>query len=163
MTKKNNIIPPTATKKETTNENNTESTIKEEHIPKGKEIGYANIEAYKLNKIPKEVARETQRKGAEASNKKQRELKGFRKGLEQLLSLQSVDVKRNEELKELGFDESELTNEALVFLALFKNVKKGNVASINLMSELMGQKIVKTQNESTVKIEDYFKDNKLDV
>ncbi len=91
---------------------------------------------------PHDLTAEDQRAGGVASVKTRRRKKLFRELIEQYGGLMVVDEKIVDELKAMGIDEEDLTNDMAVVVGQYKQAQKGNTAAFVEIRNTKGEKPV---------------------
>lgn len=93
-----------------------------------------------LKDRPIEERKEIARKGALASAKTKQENAKVREILKKLMySKADLNKEQQQELKQLGIDDKELTNGAVMVCKLFERATYGDTQSIKLITELLGE------------------------
>lgn len=101
-----------------------------------------NIKDLGFDSRTTEEQREIARKGGIASGKARRKKKAMREQMELLLSLPLVDNKAKAQFKELGIDDANMDNQMALVVSTFKQALKGNTNAINIIRELIGEKVI---------------------
>lgn len=94
------------------------------------------IENNLKNKSPEE-RREIARKGAEARARKKNERMALQKCMRTLLKLNVTNEKQKQLLRQIGIEDSDLTNQTLLMVALFKKGTMGDVSAIKEIVEMI--------------------------
>lgn len=82
------------------------------------------------------------RKGGINSGKTRRKKKAMREQMEMLLSLPLVDSNAKAQFEKMGIDDSNMDNQMALVVATFKQALKGNTNAINIVRELIGEKVI---------------------
>lgn len=90
----------------------------------------------------RDKAKKNGKKGGVASGKARRKKKAMREQMELLLSLPLVDSKAKAQFKELGIDDANMDNQMALVVSTFKQALKGNTNAINIIRELIGEKVI---------------------
>lgn len=97
------------------------------------------------NERTKEEQREIAIMGGKASGEARRKKKGMKEALKLLLELDVKSPKLREQMKQLGIDDDNLTNEMALMVAQLQKAMKGDVQSANFIRDTSGQKPVEVQ------------------
>lgn len=92
-----------------------------------------------------EEQREIAIQGGKASGEARRKKKGMKEALKLLLELDVKSPKLREQMKQLGIDDDNLTNEMALMVAQLQKAMKGDVQSANFIRDTSGQKPVEVQ------------------
>ena len=92
-----------------------------------------------------QLSPEEQQRGGIASGKARREKKLIKENIELLLSLPIKSGKIKEQLKSLGIDENDMTNQMALVIAMYQKASKGDVQAFNTLRDTVGQKPVEVQ------------------
>lgn len=90
----------------------------------------------------KEEAKEAGKLGGVASGKARRQRKLMRQQMEMLLELPIKSKKIQEQLKELGIDSDELTNQMALIVSMYQKALKGDTKAFEILRDTIGQKPV---------------------
>lgn len=90
----------------------------------------------------RDKAKKNGKKGGVASGKARRKKKAMREQMEMLLSLPLVDEKAKAQFKDLGIDDANMDNQMALVVSTFKQALKGNTNAINIIRELIGEKVI---------------------
>lgn len=82
---------------------------------------------------------EEAKKGGINSGKARREKKLIKDNIELLLSLPIKNKKIKEQLAEVGIEESEMTNQMALVIAMYQKATKGDVSAFNTIRDTIGQ------------------------
>lgn len=94
------------------------------------------IENNLKNKSPEE-RRAIAQKGVEARAKKKSERMALQKCMRTLLNLNVTNEKQKQLLRQIGIEDSDLTNQTLLMVALFKKGTMGDVSAIKEIVEMI--------------------------
>lgn len=94
------------------------------------------IENNLKNKSPEE-RRAIAQKGVEARAKKKNERMALQKCMRTLLQLNVTNDKQKQLLRQIGIEDSDLTNQTLLMVALFKKGTMGDVSAIKEIIEMI--------------------------
>lgn len=94
------------------------------------------IENNLKNKSPEE-RRAIAQKGVEARAKKKNERMALQKCMRTLLQLNVTNEKQKQLLRQIGIEDSDLTNQTLLMVALFKKGTMGDVSAIKEIIEMI--------------------------
>lgn len=94
------------------------------------------IENNLKNKSPEE-RRAIAQKGVEARAKKKNERMALQKCMRTLLNLNVTNEKQKQLLRQIGIEDSDLTNQTLLMVALFKKGTMGDVSAIKEIVEMI--------------------------
>lgn len=97
-----------------------------------------NIE--NLKPLSTEKAREIGRKGGIASGKAKKQRKNMKEALNMLLSLDVKSSKAREQLRQLGIEDEDMTNEMAMMVAMFTKAMKGDRGCAEFIRDTSGQK-----------------------
>jgi hypothetical protein len=100
----------------------------------------ANEQNLKPRELTSEEATEMGKRGGIASGKARREKKLMREQLEILLNLPIKNTKVKEQLKHLGLEDDEMTNQMALITAMYQKALKGDVQAFNTLRDTSGQK-----------------------
>lgn len=92
-----------------------------------------------LNKRSQRERKEITTKGANASNKIQKEKKLLKQQFEMLMSLEIMDDKLKEQLVVLGIPENETTLQMALCVAITKQALGGNIKAFEIIQNALGQ------------------------
>lgn len=99
--------------------------------PKGqKPKNYEQFQAKGLASRTPEERKKISQMGIEAKRKKSEERMALQKCLKSLLGMQTNKEKQKEVLKQFGFTDEEMTNQAVLMVALFQKGLTGDVSAI---------------------------------
>lgn len=111
-----------------------------------------------LTNRTKEEQREIAIKGGKASGKARRKNKNMKECLKMLLSLDVKSPKAREQLKALGIDDEEMTNQMALMVSMLNKALKGDKGCAEFIRDTSGQQIVnKTEVTEIPKIIDDIK------
>lgn len=99
-----------------------------------------------FNKRSPREHRELSRKGAIASNKKQKEQKTMREMMKMLLSLPAVGEESNV-LDEVGVDNEDKNNKCMVAVGLMKRAMSGDPRAVEVLCGIAGEVFTIDKNE----------------
>lgn len=114
-----------------------------------------------LNKRSPEELRKITSAGGKASAKARRKKKAIKEQMEMLLALPLTSESAKKKLKALGLDEKDMDNQMAVCVAIMQRMLKGDMAAVNKMLEITGEKVIEvkvnTVTDDAVKaMEDYL-------
>ncbi len=118
--------------------------------------------ANKQNLIPQahKLTVEEQSKGGKKSVEVKRERKKFKETMEMLLKLDIKDEKLKNTLKSFGIDDSEMNNQTLLIVGLYKAAMNGNVNAYKEIQTMMENTNNSNDNIQRIQIiNDLPKDN----
>jgi len=106
-----------------------------------------------INEINKKKTSEERRRNASEAGKKSGEAKRQKKAIKEtinlLLSMPVYNEKTKKQMKELGYEDDDLTNQTALVLAMYKKALSGDVNAFNTIADRSGetitQKIEKTE------------------
>ncbi len=106
--------------------------------------------ANKQNLIPQahKLTVEEQSKGGKKSVEVKRERKKFKETMEMLLKLDIKDDKLKNTLKAFGIDDSEMNNQTLLIVGLYKAAMNGNVNAFKEIQAMVEQE--RKENQDTL-------------
>lgn len=111
-----------------------------------------------LTNRTKEEQREIAIKGGKASGEARRKNRNMKECLKMLLSLDVKSPKAREQLKALGIDNEEMTNEMALMVSMLNKALKGDKGCAEFIRDTSGQQIVnKTEVTEIPKIIDDIK------
>lgn len=111
-----------------------------------------------LTNRTKEEQREIAIKGGKASGEARRKNKNMKECLKMLLSLDVKSPKAREQLKALGIDDEEMTNQMALMVSMLNKALKGDKGCAEFIRDTSGQQIVnKTEVTEIPKIIDDIK------
>lgn len=93
-----------------------------------------------LDKRTKKERREIAKKGGIKSGQVRREKKKMKDALISLLSLKVTNKKDKKVLEELGLEENEMNNQALLIVSALNQAKSGNVNAMTFIRDTIGEK-----------------------
>lgn len=106
----------------------------------------------------REQAKINGRKGGKASGEARRKNKNMKECLKMLLSLDVKSPKAREQLKALGIDNEEMTNQMALMVSMLNKALKGDKGCAEFIRDTSGQQIVnKTEITEIPKIIDDIK------
>ena len=106
----------------------------------------------------REQAKINGRKGGKASGEARRKNKNMKECLKILLSLDVKSPKAREQLKALGIDDKEMTNQMALMVSMLNKALKGDKGCAEFIRDTSGQQIVnKTEITEVPKIIDDIK------
>lgn len=106
----------------------------------------------------REQAKINGRKGGKASGEARRKNKNMKECLKMLLSLDVKSPKAREQLKALGIDDEEMTNQMALMVSMLNKALKGDKGCAEFIRDTSGQQIVnKTEVTEIPKIIDDIK------
>lgn len=106
----------------------------------------------------REQAKINGRKGGKASGEARRKNKNMKECLKMLLSLDVKSPKAREQLKALGIDNEEMTNQMALMVSMLNKALKGDKGCAEFIRDTSGQQIVnKTEVTEIPKIIDDIK------
>lgn len=91
------------------------------------------------NKRTKSEQRKIAQKGGIASGKARKRKKQLKEIVKIFLEQLPSSEKARKKLKEAGFEEDEMTNQALLVLTTFKQAMKGNMRAIEFLRDMSGE------------------------
>ena len=101
-----------------------------------------NLENLKPRELTSEEAMELGRKGGIASGKARQQKKLIKDNIELLLGLPIKSGKIKEQLKSLGIEENDMTNQMALVIAMYQKASKGDVQAFNTLRDTIGQGVV---------------------
>lgn len=108
-----------------------------------------------------EQAQALGRKGGLASVESKRRKKTMRENAELLLSLPLKEGKLKEQIKKLGLEDDEVTNQMAVMVSLFQKALSGDVNAFNSLQATKGEKpvaeVILTPNKQDIDVEEIKK------
>ena len=111
-----------------------------------------------LTNRTKEEQREIAIKGGKASGEARRKNRNMKECLKMLLSLDVKSPKAREQLKALGIDDKEMTNQMALMVSMLNKALKGDKGCAEFIRDTSGQQIVnKTEVTEIPKIIDDIK------
>lgn len=111
-----------------------------------------------LTNRTKEEQREIAIKGGKASGEARRKNRNMKECLKMLLSLDVKSLKAREQLKALGIDDEEMTNQMALMVSMLNKALKGDKGCAEFIRDTSGQQIVnKTEVTEIPKIIDDIK------
>ena len=108
-------------------------------------------------RIPKEKLSEISKKGNARMQETKRTKKMMVDVINDILSKDALDLTNRKALKDMGLDADLLSSS---MLGLAKKAERGDTKAIELIAKLRGEYVEKV--ESTMTVEDYFKDHELE-
>ena len=108
--------------------------------------GTANLEPVKT----KEEARERGRNGGIASGKARKQRKAMKEQMEMLLSLPLKDTSIKGKFKKLGIDTGDMNNQMALVVALYQKALKGDTSAMNIIREVIGERVQQVSIETNV-------------
>lgn len=105
-------------------------------------MAYEDIKEHSFDNLTADKQQEIASKGGKASVKARRKKKAMREQMEMLLSLPLVDEKAKAQFKDLGIDDANMDNQMALVVSTFKQALKGNTNAINIIRELIGEKVI---------------------
>ena len=114
-----------------------------------------------LNKRSPEELKKITSAGGKASAKARKKRKAIKEQMEMLMALPLTSESAKKKLKALGIDEKDMDNQMAVCVAIMQKMLKGDMAAVNKMLEITGEKVIEvkvnTVTDDAVKaMEDYF-------
>ena len=114
-----------------------------------------------LNKRSPEELKKITSAGGKASAKARKKRKAIKEQMEMLMALPLTSESAKKKLKALGIDESDMDNQMAVCVAIMQRMLKGDMAAVNKMLEITGEKVIEvkvnTVTDDAVKaMEDYL-------
>lgn len=106
-----------------------------------------------LNKRSQRERKEITTKGANASNKVQKEKKLLKQQFEMLMSLEIMDNKLKEQLLCLGIPQNETTLQMALCVAITKQALQGNIKAFELIRDTLGQTpsaVIENEEKETI-------------
>ncbi|MGN1299341.1 MAG: hypothetical protein ACI4UE_05110 [Candidatus Scatovivens sp.] len=106
-----------------------------------------------LNKRSQRERKEITTKGANASNKVQKEKKLLKQQFEMLMSLEIMDDKLKEQLLCLGIPQNETTLQMALCVAITKQALQGNIKAFELIRDTLGQNpsdVIENEEKATI-------------
>ena len=103
----------------------------------------ANIE--NLKPMEYELSREEAKKGGIKSGQVRKEKKLMKDCFKLLMSLPSKNDKLKSQIKSLGIEDEDITNQMAVTISMFQQALKGNVRASEFIQDTMGEKPVDKQ------------------
>lgn len=100
----------------------------------------------------KEERIEIAKAGGIASGKARRRRKQIKEDLEMILSLPIKNGRIKDQLKALGIEDEEMTNQMAMTIALWQKAIKGDVSAFNSLRDTVGEKPVDVQQVQEVPI-----------
>ena len=98
----------------------------------------ANIE--NLKPMEYELSREEAKKGGIKSGQVRKEKKLMKDCFKLLMSLPSKNDKLKSQIKSLGIEDEDITNQMAVTISMFQQALKGNVRASEFIRDTMGEK-----------------------
>lgn len=95
------------------------------------------LDKYNLKNRTPEERKAFAKKGAETRRKNKEEKLALQKVMRALLSMRVSSDKQKQVLKQIGFEDAELTNKTLLMTALFKKGLTGDVSAIKEITDMM--------------------------
>lgn len=99
----------------------------------------------------KEEARERGRKGGIASGEARRKKRTMKNAAKLLLDMPIASENISNTMKELGFQEEDLTNQMAVLVSVFKKAMNGDVRAAEFLRDTAGQNDAKNENRKIKK------------
>lgn len=114
-----------------------------------------------LNKRSPEELKKITSAGGKASAKARKKRKAIKEQMEMLMALPLTSESAKKKLKALGIDEKDMDNQMAVCVAIMQKMLKGDMAAVNKMLEITGEKVIEvkvnTVTDDAVKaMEDYL-------
>lgn len=114
-----------------------------------------------LNKRSPEELKKITSAGGKASAKARKKRKAIKEQMEMLMALPLTSESAKKKLKALGIDEKDMDNQMAVCVAIMQRMLKGDMAAVNKMLEITGEKVIEvkvnTVTDDAVKaMEDYL-------
>lgn len=106
-----------------------------------------------LNKRSQRERKEITTKGANASNKVQKEKRLLKQQFEMLMSLEIMDDKLKEQLLCLGIPQNETTLQMALCVAITKQALQGNIKAFELIRDILGQTpsaVIENEEKETI-------------
>lgn len=104
---------------------------------KGREVKEAETNLIPLNKRSPEERKRIAMMGVEARRKKKEQNMALQNCMRQLLEMKTNSDKKKQVLRAFGFSDEDLTNRALLMVALFQKGLKGDVSAIKEITDMM--------------------------
>jgi hypothetical protein len=95
------------------------------------------LDKYNLKNRTPEERKAFAKKAAETKKKNKQEKLALQKVMRTLLSMRVSSDKQKQVLKQIGFEDAELTNKTLLMTALFKKGLTGDVSAIKEITDMM--------------------------
>lgn len=95
------------------------------------------LDKYNLKNRTPEERKAFAKKAAETKRKNKQEKLALQKVMRTLLSMRVSSDKQKQVLKQIGFEDAELTNKTLLMTALFKKGLTGDVSAIKEITDMM--------------------------
>ncbi len=114
-----------------------------------------------LNQRSPEELKKITSAGGKASAKARKKRKAIREQMEMLMALPLTSESAKKKLQALGIDEKDMDNQMAVCVAIMQRMLKGDMAAVNKMLEITGEKVIEvkvnTVTDDAVKaMEDYL-------
>lgn len=104
---------------------------------KGREVKEAETNLIPLNKRSPEERKRIAMMGVEARRKKKEQNMALQNCMRQLLEMKTNSDKKKQVLRTFGFSDEDLTNRALLMVALFQKGLTGDVSAIKEITDMM--------------------------
>lgn len=104
---------------------------------KGREVKEAETNLIPLNKRSPEERKRIAMMGVEARRKKKEQNMALQNCMRQLLEMKTNSDKKKKVLRAFGFSDEDLTNRALLMVALFQKGLTGDVSAIKEITDMM--------------------------
>lgn len=104
---------------------------------KGREVKEAETNLIPLNKRSPEERKRIAMMGVEARRKKKEQNMALQNCMRQLLEMKTNSDKKKQVLRAFGFSDEDLTNRALLMVALFQKGLTGDVSAIKEITDMM--------------------------
>lgn len=115
-------------------------------------MNYDNIKDKGFDTLTAEERQELAKKAGIASGKARRRKKQIKEDIELLLSLPIKNDRLKNQLKALGIEDDELTNQMAMTIAMWQKAIKGDVSAFNSLRDTIGQKPIDVQQVQEVPV-----------
>ena len=95
-------------------------------------------------------------KGANASNKVQKEKKTMRETINRLMELPMLEGKSKEAIKKLGLEDNEINNQTALIVSMYQQALKGNVNAFNSLRDTSGNNFQDVKEQTEVPDKQYI-------
>lgn len=110
-----------------------------------------NIENLKpKTTLSNEEAKKLGSKGGKRSVEVRRQRKAMKEQMEMLLSLQLKDEKVKAKFKALGINADDMNNQMALVVATYQKALKGDTSAINIVREMIGERVQQVSIETNV-------------
>lgn len=116
----------------------------------GKEKRQENLKPFKKGQISKEQAVKNGRKGGKASVAAKKRRETFKESMEALLQDKLIDPDTKAKMAEMGLNPDEMTNQAAFIVTTLKQAMKGDTGAINIVREMVGERVQEISISTTV-------------